>query len=115
MKKITLIPVVLLSAIVLSSCNPFVLKRTEREDAMKLEGMMPKEDDQAVEAMMEKTEGNSDAMMKADTTVQADALVKDTPDANGSYTVYSESAVSSALAAGKKVILFFHAPWCPTC
>ncbi len=77
--------------------------------------MMPKEDDQAVEAMMEKTEGNSDAMMKADTTVQADALVKDTPDANGSYTVYSESAVSSALAAGKKVILFFHAPWCPTC
>ncbi len=31
------------------------------------------------------------------------------------YTNYSASEVESALASGKKVVLFFHAPWCPSC
>ena len=31
------------------------------------------------------------------------------------YQNYSASAVSSALKAGKKVALFFHAPRCPSC
>jgi thiol-disulfide isomerase/thioredoxin len=31
------------------------------------------------------------------------------------YTVYNASAVSDALAAKQNVVLFFHAPWCPSC
>lgn len=31
------------------------------------------------------------------------------------YAVYNASAVSDALAAKKNVVLFFHAPWCPSC
>lgn len=31
------------------------------------------------------------------------------------YTIYSKLAVDAALKAGKKVVLFFHATWCPTC
>lgn len=36
----------------------------EREDTMKLEGMMPKEDNKTIDAMMKKTETNNDAMMQ---------------------------------------------------
>lgn len=31
------------------------------------------------------------------------------------YQVYSEDGVAAALANGEKVVLFFHATWCPTC
>lgn len=84
---------------------------------MKLEGMMPKEDQQAVDAMMKKTEENSEAMEKDEAPQDAmmkkdDAMMK--KEVSG-YTAYNSSAVSDALAAGKNVILFFHAPWCPTC
>lgn len=33
----------------------------------------------------------------------------------GGYTSYSAPAVDAALKAGKNVILFFHASWCPSC
>ena len=33
----------------------------------------------------------------------------------GAYKDYSESAVKSEQEAGQKVVLFFHAPWCPFC
>ena len=56
------------------------------------------------DTMMQKDETMSDGMMKKDTTV-----------AVGSYTTYSAESVDSALASGKKVALFFHATWCPSC
>ncbi len=31
------------------------------------------------------------------------------------YMNYDEMKVSEALASGQKVVLFFHASWCPTC
>ena len=31
------------------------------------------------------------------------------------YAGYDEASVKWALASGQKVVLFFHAPWCPTC
>lgn len=101
---------------------------------MKLEGMMPKEDNKMIDAMMRKTEGedtmmqkeamekndsmmDGDKMMKDDDEiVKDDAMMKkDTMVVAGSYTTYSASAVTAALAAKKNVVLFFHAPWCPTC
>jgi thiol-disulfide isomerase/thioredoxin len=33
----------------------------------------------------------------------------------GAYKDYSESAIKSEQEAGQKVVLFFHAPWCPFC
>lgn len=84
---------------------------------MKLEGMMPKEDQQAVDAMMKKTEENAAAMEKDEAPEDAMMKKDDTmmkKEVSG-YTTYNASAVSDALAAGKNVILFFHAPWCPTC
>ncbi len=78
---------------------------------MKLEGMMPKEDNATIDAMMKKTEDNAESMEKKD-EVPEDAMMK--KEVSG-YTTYNASAVSDALAAGKNVVLFFHAPWCPTC
>ncbi|MCA9307904.1 thioredoxin family protein [candidate division WWE3 bacterium] len=31
------------------------------------------------------------------------------------YVEYSDKTVQTFLQEGKKVVLFFHAPWCPTC
>lgn len=59
MKKIMLTSVIVASIVTLSSCG----LSDEREDTMKLEGMMPKEDNKTIDAMMKKTEGDG-AMMK---------------------------------------------------
>ena len=34
---------------------------------------------------------------------------------NGEYIDYSETVLNQKLSEGKKVVLFFHAAWCPTC
>lgn len=70
--------------------------------------------------------------------VEKDTMIKDAPKANttdtmmnkdeskdtgqtsvmakpGAYKDYSESAVRAEQEAGQKVVLFFHAPWCPYC
>lgn len=54
--------------------------------------------------MMEKTDTNDDAMVKDESVMKA---------GQSRYVVYSRSAFDEA--AGKKRVLFFHAPWCPTC
>lgn len=113
MKKITLVSAIIVSAVVLSSCS--LLKGNERDDAIKLEGMMPKEDNKTIDAMMKKVEENQDAMDKEE--AKEDAMMK--KDENmmevQGYTAYNTEAVSAALAAKKNVVLFFHAGWCPTC
>ena len=63
---------------------------------------------------------NSEAMMKKDeenkvtedknTIMEKDAMVK-----NGSYQDYSPEKVTSEQSSGNKVVLFFHASWCPFC
>lgn len=60
MKRILFTSVIIGSIVMLSGCG---LSR-EREDTMKLEGMMPKEDNKTIDAMMKKTETNNDAMMQ---------------------------------------------------
>lgn len=49
----------------------------------------------------------TDTMKKDDTSMMKHEV--------GMYKAYSASAVTSDLAAGKSVYLFFHAPWCPGC
>lgn len=58
------------------------------------------------DAMMEATDNK---MMQADET-QPEAMQKP-----GEYGDYSTSRVSSEQAEGNKVVLFFHAQWCPFC
>lgn len=91
---------------------------------------MMKDDDSMMEgdSMMKKDEGMMNdegmmkdaeqGMMKEDATASAasDAMVKAEAFAkaevsNGSYGAYSPSV----LANGQTKVLFFHAPWCPTC
>ena len=44
------------------------------------------------------------------------SAVDTSPDAaGGEYVDYSDSLVDQMLADGKRVVLFFHAAWCPTC
>lgn len=110
MKK-TLVSVLFILAIVLIASYSLSDRGSrEQEDAMKLEGMMPKEDNATIDAMMKKTEENAEAMKKQET--QEDVTMK--KEVSG-YTIYNSTEVSDALAANKNVILFFHAPWCPTC
>lgn len=60
MQKIIFTSAILTTIVVLSSCSP----TGEREDAMQLEGMMPKEDNATIDAMMKKTDQNNDAEKK---------------------------------------------------
>lgn len=73
-------------------------------------------------AMMEKE--NGDAMVGEEKMGEAmegeSAMAKEPGDvmqkpAPGTYGDYSPQAVAEAQAAGRKVVLFFHAPWCPFC
>lgn len=60
MQKIIFTSAILTTIVVLSSCS----LTGEREDAMQLEGMMPKEDNATIDAMMKKTDQNNDAEKK---------------------------------------------------
>lgn len=76
-----------------------------KDDTMKKDTMMsgstekPMMDAKMDDKMMD------DSMMKKES-----AMMKST-----GYISYDESRVSEALASGQKVVLFFHATWCPSC
>lgn len=100
---------VLLVIIGISAFSPKPKDKMESETMMKKddtamekkdEGVMQKED-----AMMEKKE---DVMMKDGETMESETMMK-----KGSYESYSPEKLS--LASDGKVLLFFHAIWCPVC
>lgn len=59
MRNIALVVLVLASTLILSGCN--WSEKGERDDAIRLEGMMPKEDNETVNAMIKKTDENKQA------------------------------------------------------
>lgn len=69
------------------------------------------------DAMMENKNEDESMMPKDDAMMEEDKM--DAPDAMmekpGAYKDYSEATVMAEQAAGNKVVLFFHAPWCPFC
>ncbi|MEZ4180073.1 MAG: thioredoxin family protein [Candidatus Doudnabacteria bacterium] len=73
-------------------------------------------DQKSDDAMMMEDKENESMMME-----DKDSMTKDGQDdammmeKAGSYEDYSAQAVQTALADGKKVVLFFHAIWCPDC
>lgn len=62
------------------------------------------------------TEKTGEAMMNDDAKTSDQMMGSDSMMAKaGSYKDYSSELVASEQAAGNKVVLFFHAPWCPFC
>lgn len=145
MKKIVIGSLALTIVVLLSSCEltgqgrkinvmpPAEEAMMKKDDALKrmMEGQkeamekndsMMKKDDSMIEdknAWVKEMERNG-GKMKADTLIHIEKedsamMKKDAMLAAGSYTAYSSTAVTAALAAKKNVVLFFHAPWCPTC
>ena len=87
-----------------------------KDNAMKMgekmmSGAMTPEAMKAMEAgkMMMSGSAMKPESMKMD-DMKKDMMMKPT-----GYALYDEASVKSALASGQKVVLFFHAPWCPTC
>ena len=59
----------------------------------------------------------NDGTMKSDTKMESDAMSgSELMSAQaGTYKDYSPTLAESEAKAGNKVVLFFHAPWCPFC
>lgn len=91
----------------------FGIGAAEASDMMKEDSMMEKEGD----AMMEKDgeammEDKEDEMMKEDETV--DVMEKEEDVMEKAETGYAEYD-PALLWSNDDVVLFFHAPWCPSC
>lgn len=90
----------------LSSRQDFPASNTtmmEEEKMMDKDTMMEEDD-----SMMEKD--TEDGMME-DKTMEENTMMNQ----EGAYKDYSAATVSAEQAEGQKVVLFFHAPWCPFC
>jgi thiol-disulfide isomerase/thioredoxin len=123
MKKTVTFSLALASVVLLSGCS-LTSQDVKTEDTMmekealeKNDSMMKPEDSMVKEDAMVKEDS---AMMKKDTEMMAKEdsamMKKDSMEkTNTSYVAYSEAGVKSALKSGKKVVLFFHAKWCPSC
>ncbi len=80
----------------------------EKDAAMEGDAMMQKDE------MMEKESMNDEAMMKDDAMMEKDAMMqKETMMHKGTIEAYSPEKL--AMAESGKVLLFFHAAWCPIC
>lgn len=87
--------------------------------------MMKKEDDVMDKAMMGDKKTMDDTMVKPEaikkdesTIAKDDDMMKKDESAMTKptgYMNYDAAQVDAALASGQKVVLFFHATWCPSC
>jgi thioredoxin 1 len=93
------------SALYLNQSGPKVSPKTSSE----AETMLEKKDEAMMKdgAMLEPVK---DKTMEADQTPANDLWA-----GPGSYQTYTSELVSREQAAGRTVVLFFHAPWCPYC
>lgn len=63
--------------------------------------------------MQDKTSTATDKMMTDDSSMKKEDSMMN--EKHGSYLDYSENTIKSEQAKGNRVILFFHATWCPYC
>ncbi len=68
-------------------------------------------------AMMDKDQlmYNEDSEKTEQNMMDNDTMYEDSMMASSRYQIYSTEAVKTAQQAGKTVVLFFHATWCPEC
>lgn len=139
MKSLTLTAVIL-STIVLAGCTlPWSTNTPDtmmKDDAMVWQtdsntatqeqmddtinnDIMVKDDTSMTEQEIEKQNDtmikNDDIMINNDDVMMDDNAQDTITQSAWSYETYSASAVTSALSAGKSVVLFFHASRCPPC
>lgn len=79
-------------------------------DQSSSEAMMGEKDDGIMKDDIQMVK--DDNKMMSDDKMSTDDVMM---EKSGSYKDYSESIVTSEQKAGNKVVLFFHAPWCPYC
>ncbi len=109
MNKYLVTGVITMGAVVLvgAGCVPAEKKMMEDTKVVPENTMMEK--DAMVPVEMKKDEMVKNEMMKDDQKMAEKAMQKSA----GQYIVYDASKL--ALAAQGPVVLFFHAPWCPSC
>lgn len=88
--------IAVIAVVILGGALVFVISQNKPE-SQKLEVMSTS--DKMMENEPQKESMSNDAMMQKP----------------GSYKTYSPATVEAEQAAGNKVVLFFHAPWCPFC
>ncbi len=120
MKKLLLVTV-LASTLILTGCSwtkkPTTDTMMKKEDWMMQQDAMQKDDAMMWTGMTgERTKEQMEAMEK-DHMMKKDEMMKDEmmKVEPASYIPYNELTAKSLLAAGKNVVLFFHAWRCPTC
>lgn len=108
MNKNLLIAVVVVTIFAASGIGYAAVHSSNNKKATEHSAMMMKE---AEDAKMKKDKVADSQLSPADTamekTHEADTMVK------GSYSDYDLAKLANAERG--KVVLFFHAPWCPTC
>lgn len=71
--------------------------------------------EQVSEKMTGEDKMNSNAMEETAKMKDDKMMEKNTMQKSGSYKDYSPATVEAEQKAGNKVVLFFHAKWCPDC
>lgn len=104
-----------------------IQNQNKSEDkAMMEDSMQNKESDAMMENKSDEHMTEDGDKMKNENMPTTDGMMNndkedkmDKPDAmmqkSGSYKDYSVATVEAEQKAGNKVVLFFHAPWCPFC
>ena len=115
MNKNTLTALIIAAVVVVGGGVSFALVKNNNDKKAAEHAAMMKKDEATKTA-----KANEDAAMKKEHEVQAmakeDAMKKDSTGdamAKGIYTDYNSAKLANAETG--KVVLFFHAPWCPTC
>lgn len=115
-RHIFLLPLLALVVFIGQGC-PFTNTTTEPTPEEVVADVQPKV--VSVKTTPEKIEGDNFIIEQSEITIAPIEEVQPEPipepPQENKYIDYSESAVKSAIAAGKRPVIFFHAAWCPTC
>ena len=102
--------IVILLIIILGIGGFVLLKDNDADDIGNDDAMMESE------SMMESEEHNDDSMMKEDEMMEGSNMMEGEAmmeNESGKYVSYDSSLLKNA--EDGKVVIFFHANWCPTC
>lgn len=111
MRKNTILATAVIISVVAVSGAGYVLKRHSDNNKAHEAFMMH-------EALMEKKNSETSSMKNSeeDASMKKDGVAKtDEVTTQGSYISYADYTADQDKYKDYKVVLYFHAPWCPTC
>lgn len=106
MKKVMYLPAVLVAVLLLTGCQPRLSQRGQNSPVQSRDEVVTDTTPEFIgtqQGTVPDQTGESDRSADTQTSTPA-----------GQYIVYDPKAVVAAAQSGQ-AILFFHAPWCPTC